>query len=179
MTWILTHSRQRFDLASDSLRFEIDDIAHALAHVPRFCGHTPRPYSVAQHSVSVFHHLTDHSPEIQVGALLHDLSEAYLCDVPKPFKAMLPDYDKMQDRVMREAAEQFGFEWPVDHAIKCVDHAVLVAEMEFLFGKGMGRFAGDGPQGWEEYGEATITRRYWPPKYAKDAFLSIYFSLTR
>lgn len=64
----------------------VRDIAHALACVNRFAGHTRRPISVAQHSVYVAR-LCQHLPvRYQMQALFHDASEAYLGDVTKWLK---------------------------------------------------------------------------------------------
>src|SRR3990167_2984266 len=66
----------------------IEDIAHALAAVNRFNGHTRVPWSVAEHSLQLTYELVRvGSPrETCLYGLLHDASEAYLCDMPRPLK---------------------------------------------------------------------------------------------
>jgi len=59
---------------------DIRDIAHALACTPRFAGHLPKFYSVAQHSIMCYDMV---DKEFELVALLHDASEAYLLDIPK------------------------------------------------------------------------------------------------
>ena len=67
-----------------------DSIAHALATNNRFNGHTPNPYSVAQHSMLVASLLPpDSSPELLLQALMHDAAEAYISDVISPIKAKI------------------------------------------------------------------------------------------
>lgn len=61
------------------------EIAHSLSRLPRFNGHTLRPWSVAQHSLLVLDLLgTDEPPELRLAALLHDAHEAYLGDITSP-----------------------------------------------------------------------------------------------
>lgn len=86
-----------FDLADPECSdFTITDIAHALGRVCRFAGHTNRFYSVAEHCV----HVALLVPmELVRPALLHDASEAFIGDVTRPLKAMLPDYREIEARV--------------------------------------------------------------------------------
>jgi hypothetical protein len=61
----------------------IEDIAHALSNICRWTGHSRWFYSVAQHSVHVASYVTAKN---KLWALLHDATEAYLCDIATPVK---------------------------------------------------------------------------------------------
>lgn len=68
----------------------LPEIARALSRIPRFNGHTLRPWSVAQHSLLVMELLgADEDPELQLAALLHDAHEAYLGDITSPVAAAI------------------------------------------------------------------------------------------
>jgi len=105
----------------------IEDIAHALSHVNRFAGHLPKPYSVAQHS---YYASLKASKENKLAALLHDASEAYLGDMPSPFKRMLPDYKFQENRVMEAISKKFGFQYPFHPEIKEIDKGLLQIEFD-------------------------------------------------
>lgn len=111
---------------------DIEDIAHGLSHQPRFAGHTKQFFSVAQHSVNVMRAVPDFRPELKTEALLHDASEAYLCDIPKPIKARMPEYKVIEDRLMAVIAEKFGFTWPMDPDVKLADEMLLNAEWNYV-----------------------------------------------
>lgn len=73
----------------------VDDVAHALAQINRFNGHTKFPISVAQHSVYVsrvaeaFRRSAGTAVgarEVALAGLIHDAAEAYLGDVTKWLK---------------------------------------------------------------------------------------------
>ncbi len=72
----------------------IGDIAHALSLLCRANGHFPTFYSVAQHSLACCEEakIRGLSPRLQLACLLHDGSEAYLSDVTRPIKAVMPLY---------------------------------------------------------------------------------------
>lgn len=72
------------------------DIAHALNMIPRFNGHTEQRYSVLKHSLVVAHFAPHH---LKLHALLHDASEAYICDIPSPLKALMKDYKRIERRI--------------------------------------------------------------------------------
>lgn len=106
---------------------KIEDIAHALSNMCRFAGHCKEFYSVAQHSVLVERALP---ADLRLWGLLHDASEAYLVDVPRPVKPFLEGYKDAEDAVGRTVAEAFGLEWPMPPEIKRVDNAILADEAE-------------------------------------------------
>jgi 5'-deoxynucleotidase YfbR-like HD superfamily hydrolase len=103
----------------------IEDIAHGLANTARFAGQLPKLYSVAQHS---FHVAQNASKENQLAALLHDASEAYMGDMPSPFKKLLPDFKEFEDKLMKVIAQKFGFDYPLNSEIKKIDGDFLNLE---------------------------------------------------
>jgi len=90
MTWMQTVSGMPVDLLDPKPEMILlGDIAHALARIPRFCGHTlgEWPWSVAQHSLLVEELMPAGSPPSdRLVALLHDAHEAYVGDVITPVK---------------------------------------------------------------------------------------------
>ena len=88
--WIITASGKRFYLRRPTpADIDAGDVAHALAHICRFNGHTREFYSVAQHSILVSRLLPD---ELKLAGLLHDAAEAYCGDMVKPLKNCLKDF---------------------------------------------------------------------------------------
>lgn len=87
--WMQTFTKRpvRFDAMHD-LEIDIEDIILPLSRLPRFCGHTSRPLTVAEHSLAVQAMVLDFkaSPITQLHALLHDAHEAFTNDIPAPFK---------------------------------------------------------------------------------------------
>lgn len=100
----------------------IEDIAHALSHQCRFGGHLPKFYSVAEHCVAASV-LANNANKL--AALLHDASEAYLLDIPRPIKHRLSNYKEIENNLMALIAEKFGFEWPLSENVKRVDEYLL------------------------------------------------------
>jgi 5'-deoxynucleotidase YfbR-like HD superfamily hydrolase len=132
--WMQTFSGKRFyplDPRPEDIR--LMDIAHALSHVCRFNGHTRFFYSVAQHSVLV----SLMGPEDAAAArLLHDASEAYICDLPRPLKESLRRqnnffYDSIEECVMDAVSKASGIEITKE-MYKFADDAALVVEASEL-----------------------------------------------
>lgn len=107
----------------------IGDIAHALSMQPRFGGHLPVFYSVAQHCVLAVEYVNE---EHKLATLLHDASEAYLIDVPRPVKQQLPNYKEVENKLMTVIAAKFGFQWPLHPDVKRADEVMLRDEWEGL-----------------------------------------------
>lgn len=113
--------------APDPAQICIEDISHSLSMQPRFGGHLPIFYSVAEHCISVARLLP---PAFRLAGLLHDASEAYLIDVPRPVKQQLTNYAEIENRLMRVIAAKFGFEWPLPHEVKMIDEVCLHGEWD-------------------------------------------------
>lgn len=109
----------------------LPDIAHALSHICRFTGHVSRFYSVAEHSVRVARLVP---PEDRLAALLHDATEAYLCDIPSPIKPLLVGYAEAEDRLARVIADKWGVTYPWPESVKEADRIMLHSEARVLMG---------------------------------------------
>ncbi len=93
--WIQTFTgRQYWPLDPSPDDVCIEDIAHALSNLCRFGGHCREFYSVAQHSVIVMMNLP---PELDAIGLLHDASEAYCVDLPRPIKRNVTGYAAVEE----------------------------------------------------------------------------------
>lgn len=123
--YIETSIGRKFHLLAAHPGFNIAEIAHALSNACRYGGHCSQFYSVAEHSVLV----SEIAEELKLcdpfEALMHDASEAYLCDIPGPWKCLLPDYRALES-ALEEKLQAF-FDLP-PKSVGC-KHADLIALM--------------------------------------------------
>lgn len=128
--WILTYTgRQFWPLAPRAEDVDLEDIAHALAHLCRFAGHCRVFYSVAQHSVHVSERV--HSRYALEG-LLHDAAEAYLCDVARPIKPALAGYEAAESQLMAVIRARFGLTGLELGGVQVADRRMLCTERRDL-----------------------------------------------
>jgi 5'-nucleotidase len=144
--WMTTFSGVQFwplDARPEEIRLE--DIAHSLSQQCRFAGHTRRFYSIGEHSVRVAAEVRRRLVDAQESmrrlackkALLHDATETYLLDVPRPLKRqpVFAAYRDLEDELDRVIEVRFGLaETPeaMRELIKAVDNAMLLAEIRDL-----------------------------------------------
>ena len=177
--WMSTFTGKRFDPINPDVRtINIEDIAHALANLCRWGGHTSEFYSVAEHSYLVSKCCGE---GYELDGLLHDAAEAYVGDMLKPIKynsRLGAEFKKFESRVTAAIAQRFGLgsEPP---SVKIADMRVLMAEARDLMRD---------PKDWPyfvAYGEAAGGP--WPeepllalnPVAAERLFLARYRELTR
>lgn len=135
---IRLRSGHYFDLANPQpWQFCLRDIAGGLSKICRFGGQIDRFYSVAEHSVHCANQaIKDSAPRaVQVAALLHDASEAFIGDVVKPLKNMLPAYAAIEQRISAVVGTRYDLcvaesTWD---AVREIDHSMLIAERRALF----------------------------------------------
>jgi hypothetical protein len=113
-------------------KFDIRDIAGGLSRKCRFNGQCNRFYSVAEHSVMVARLMSQVYGGDPLEGLLHDGSEAYLPDVPSPYKHVLPDLSAMDKRV--ESALRAHFKLAPEKSPACAraDMTALLIEAYYL-----------------------------------------------
>lgn len=157
--YVYTSSGRRFYL--NRPEFYIDDIAHALCNNVRFNGHIRVPYSIGQHSMLVADITEelwyDAQPEemgmaydedpnepepsppnkLILEALLHDGTEAYLSDIPSPFKQLLPDWKAIDRHLESAMRAQFGLPLERDPLVTKADWLALFMEAHQLLPAGV------------------------------------------
>jgi 5'-deoxynucleotidase YfbR-like HD superfamily hydrolase len=149
---------------------DIETIAHALSHLCRFGGHTVEFYSVAQHSVLCAEQAPD---EYKLEALLHDSTEAYLVDVPRPIKRMLKDYMEIENQIYKSISEKFNIPIDMSPIVKEIDNRILTTEASQLLNNKKDEW-------WKlpHYAKPYDFRIYpVSPKVAKEMFLSMFNTL--
>ena len=120
-----------FDFATLEFNMGIEGLSHALSQINRYTGHTPKPYSVAQHSVVVSRYL-DLNPLISMRGLLHDAHEAFIGDMSTPLKRALPPavraaFATLADDIDRKIFKAFDLPAELDAESDFVKHADQVA----------------------------------------------------
>ncbi len=110
MSYITTYTEKHFDpLNPDVSQVDIRDIAHALSLTCRGNGHVKTFFSVGQHCINCALEAEQRgfTPKVVLACLIHDASEAYMSDVPRPFKQHLPEYEKLEDTILELIYEKF------------------------------------------------------------------------
>lgn len=170
---ILMHSGNCFNFERPEVSKDcIDDVAHALSHICRFTGHTRQFYSVAQHSVAVSKVMDWLCPAEQMEGLLHDAAEAFIGDISRPLKQLLPDYRAIEKRVERAIFHAFGIQYPLSDAVKMADLILLATERRDLMPEHEGEWA-------LLNGIETLPMRIvpWTPEQAYREFMARYDAL--
>lgn len=171
----------------DPVDIHIGDIGHCLALANRWAGNTqyiedgdgvkagdPFVYTVAQHSCHV-HDIVVRRFGAPSGyyALMHDSSEAYLMDVPRPIKPELTNYYEIEAQLMGVILDKFGV--PFSPEIKAevveIDNAIIFWERDAIVGQPVAPYGHE-----DQHPGGTIYDQVpsfcsWSPKRAKAEFL--------
>ncbi len=149
--------------------FTIHDIAGALGKICRYAGQCSDFYSVAEHSLLV----SREAVGFELEGLMHDAAEAFLGDITRPLKQLLPRYKQIERDVEQAVFSRFQINFRGSDAIKTADLRVLAAEQRQIMPPGTddwARASGIEPAG--------ITVRFMSPGEATRAFLARYEQLT-
>lgn len=133
--WMQVYNRGMF-YPQDPILEEIDirDIAHSLSLQCRFAGHCRCFYSVAEHSIRVSK-VCGFSQKSALWGLLHDASEAYLVDLPRPVKRaseLGEEYMVLEERIMGVILKKYHLENEMPECVKVADEQLLATEARDL-----------------------------------------------
>lgn len=149
---------------------DIRDVAHALSLICRYNGQCRNFYSVAEHSWHVSFLVP---PEDALAALMHDATEAYVCDIPRPLKRFLTNYAEIEEGVWQAICDK----WPalprkLPQTVKDADNAMLMAEARVVLGPH--------PAPWGvDVEPAMRTPQMWNPAMAEHYFTQRFVELSR
>lgn len=133
--WILTHAGTEHALTDVQHLLtaqsapSIETIAHSLAQINRFAGHTVRPYSVAEHSLLVCRIVEGMGlgADAQLLALMHDAHECIVGDVSTPVKQALG-----KAWIELENAQAFALRVAYGLSDACRRHAAAVKAADLI-----------------------------------------------
>lgn len=103
MNYITTYTGKSFDVMNpDPDLIDIRDVAHSLSLQCRGNGHVETFYSVAQHCINCCREAAarGYSRRLTLACLVHDASEAYMCDIPRPVKNVIKGYRTKEDHLL-------------------------------------------------------------------------------
>lgn len=168
MSWIQIYSGKPFWPLDPKVNdIDIIDIAHALSLQCRYAGHCKFHYSIAQHSVLVAENV---SKPNKLWGLLHDASEAYLMDVPRPIK-QVPEFQAYREaelKIMQCVIEKFGLSPVEPDEVKLIDTKICFNEQKWIMNESY--------TPWKLKGEAIpgLIIGRWPPEFAEYMFLQAF-----
>lgn len=161
--WMQVNSGSRFyplDIRIEDIKPR--DIAHALSLLCRYGGHVDRFYSVAEHCVLMSQAV---APENALHALLHDATEAYVVDVPRPVKRYLSNYQDIEDNVWLAITGYFDIDPRLAPEVTEADNRIILTERNTLMSKAEKRWAMD-----DIYTPLPVTVTGWQPIVAEGQY---------
>ena len=170
--YIGTFTNKKFHFLNPSVdEVCIEDISQALSMNCRFSGHVKMFYSVAEHSCLIFDLVLNKNGDLNeaFGALMHDASEAYLTDVPRPIKPHLEGYMDIESKATSVIQEAFKFS-PMSDYVKYIDTHICGIEAKQLFQVV--------PSWCDDFDHVDITVKGWMPNRAKAEFLRRFNGIT-
>lgn len=138
MRYITTYTGKHFDPTNpDMTQVDIQDVAHALSLICRGNGHVKTFFSVGQHCINAAREAASRgcSQRVILACLLHDASECYMSDVPRPLKSSMPEYVLTENRLLDLIYEKFiGSTLTEEEArlVKNIDNDLLYYDLKEL-----------------------------------------------
>lgn len=165
---ITTYTGRFYPFSPQAEDVNIEDIAHSLSMQCRYAGHGRQFYSVAEHSVHIARWLMGCGPRAAITGLLHDATEAYVVDVPRPVKAHLAGYKDIEQKVWLAIAAKFDLDRELPAVVHIADGRICADEMS---------------QNLHEVDQNVrpplgITLEFWPPGVAEIYFLDMFKKLS-
>ena len=114
----------------------LGDVVHGLSRACRFAGQCLTFYSVAEHAVIVSERLERQGAPADVifAGLHHDDAEAFLGDITRPLKHLIPHYGELEEQMLCAIARALNLPLTsfTDPRIKEADDWALAAEAYHL-----------------------------------------------
>ncbi len=176
MTNISTSSGRQVDIENPRPEtIVIEDIAHALSFICRGCGNTKIFFPVARHCVYCAQEARarGYSDAVVLACLLHDASEAYMMDLPKPIKDnLLPQYRVYENAMLDCIYRKFLGRTLTDEEsaqVDAVDRALLMYDLKYLLNLDV------------ELSQLHIEPKYEfePFEVSRESFLRLFWELQR
>ena len=170
MSTIITHSGRKLDfLALRPSMIDLQDIAHGLSHACRFAGQCSSFYSVAQHAVAVSYLC----PTLE--ALHHDSTEAYMGDMTRPLKDLIPTFKEFEGDLHQIICQALGISSAQSEDLHLADRRVYMLERQRLFSARCQDIDFEGL----EPAPAWVLGAPLPPREAKALFLRRHAALVK
>lgn len=138
MSYITTYTRKHFDpVHPDPELICIQDIAHALSMICRGNGHVSTFWSVGEHCICCAREALGrgYSNRLALACLLHDASECYMSDVPRPLKQEMETYKAIENRLLQVIYQKFlgsGLTEEEERLLKEIDDDLLWYDLDVL-----------------------------------------------
>jgi 5'-deoxynucleotidase YfbR-like HD superfamily hydrolase len=180
--WIVTAAQKKLDLEHPELfNWDIEVIAHSLAHINRYTGHAPWAYSVAQHAflVGVWLYQETNDAMIALCGLHHDDHEIVTGDMSSPMKHWLKehtsafsDFGIMLDATIEEKLGLQDLNHPL---VKEADTRIAITEKNAFFPLIEDKWQSEQ----EGFTALPVAIEQWTPERAKFHFISLHQRLSR
>lgn len=167
--WMELYSGRRFRPLSEGNpgEFSVIDIAHALSLKCRYNGHVSAFYSVAQHCCLLHDFVgAGGGDAVQMARILmHDATEAYLPDVPRPLKPLMHVFRDAEENLEHWIMAWLGLQHALPPWMKELDSRITRDERSQLMGPSVNIWDTDGLE------PLDVQIEPWPPERAEEEFL--------